>query len=301
MRSPLAAAVAGFVPLFSAYRLTLAFDPVPLMAMIAAAVLGGLVIRAGGESGPRPLVFGLASLSCGFVALNPPHLALVVAWIVVCAVLAWAAHGRRRAAARGAVPACRRAARAAVQPLVDRPGGVDAHGPVFTDRFAAAGVDEWAWTHQRGNVLNVVAFTSSWAWPYPEYFPFSARLERAPFTVLQYVPAVAAALGVALAVGRWRRVALVLAAVGVLAIWVMKGLHDPLAGTNRWLYDHMPGFWLLRDPAKTGLVLALVFALLAAIGISRLARALAASGNGGCGARGRGRGGLRASPAHGSA
>ena len=49
VRSPLAAAVAGLVPLFSAYRLTLAFDPVPLMAMIAAAVLGGLVIRAGGE------------------------------------------------------------------------------------------------------------------------------------------------------------------------------------------------------------------------------------------------------------
>ena len=270
VRSPLAAAVAGFVPLFSAYRMTVAFDTVPLVAMIAAAVLGGIVIRAGAESGPRPLVFGLASLSCGFVALNPPHLALLLVWIVVCAVLAWAVHG---------APAVRRVGRFLLVgvPLALLfnlwwivPAALAITGPVFTDRFAAAGVDEWAWTHQRGNVLNVVAFTSSWAWSYPEYFPYSGRLERPPFTVLQYVPAVAAALGVVLAVGRWRRVALVLAVVGVLAIWVMKGLHDPLAGTNLWLYDHMPGFWLLRDPAKTGLVLALVFALLGAIGISRL-------------------------------
>ena len=26
---------------------------------------------------------------------------------------------------------------------------------------------------------------------------------------------------------------------------------------NRWLYDHAPGFWLLRDPAKVTLVLVL--------------------------------------------
>jgi arabinofuranan 3-O-arabinosyltransferase len=270
VRSPLAASVAGFVPLFSAYRLTLAFDPVPLVAMIAAAVLGGLVVRAGGESGPRPLLFALASVCCGFIALNPPHLALVLAWIVVCVVIAWAVHG-------GSAP--RRVGRFLLVgvPLAVLfnlwwlvPTVLAVTGPVFTDRFAAAGVEDWAWTHQRGNLLNVVAFTSSWAWPYPEYFPFSARLERAPFTTLQYVPAVAAVLGIALAVGRWRRVALVLAAIGVVAMWVMKGLHDPFSGTNRWFYDHVPGFWLLRDPAKTGLILALVFALLAAVAISLL-------------------------------
>jgi arabinofuranan 3-O-arabinosyltransferase len=270
VRSPLAAAVAGFVPMFSAYRLTLAFDPVPLVAMIAAAVMGGLVIRAGDEGRQRPLMFALASLSCGFVALNPPHLALVLVWIGVCAVLAWAAHGRQAVGRVGrfllvGVP---------LAMLFNLwwivPAALTLTGSVFTDRFAAASVDEWAWTHVRADLLNVVAFTSSWAWPRPEYFPFSPRLERAPFAALQYLPAVAASLGFVLAVGRRRRVAVVLAVVGVLAIWVMKGLHGPLAGTNQWLYDHMPGFWLLRDPAKAGLVLVLVFALLAALGLSRL-------------------------------
>ena len=271
VRSPLAAGVAGFVPLFSAYRLTLAFDPVPLVAMIAAAVLGGLVIRAGGDGGPRPLVFGLASLSCAYVALNPPHVALVLAWIAVCVLLAWAAHGRE---ALGRVA---RFLRVGV-PLALLfnlwwivPAILAFTGPVFTDRFAAAGVDEWAWTHARGSVLNVVTFTSHWAWTFPEYFPFSARLERPPFSLLQYVPALAAVGGFALAVGRQRRVGVILLVVGVLAIWVMKGLHDPLAGINRWMYDAVPGFWLLRDPAKAGLVLALVFALLIALGIAALA------------------------------
>ena len=271
VRSPLAAAVAGFVPLFSAYRLTLAFDPVPLVAMIAAAVLGGLVIRAGGDGGPRPLVFGLASLSCGYVALNPPHVALVLAWIAVCVLLAWAAHGReapRRVARflRVGVPLALLFNLWWIVPAI-----LAFTGPVFTDRFAAAGVDEWAWTHVRGSVLNVVTFTSHWAWPYPEYFPFSARLERPPYSLLQYVPALAAVGGVALAAGRQRRVGLILLVVGVVAIWVMKGLHDPLGGINRWMYDAVPGFWLLRDPAKAGLVLALVFALLIAIGIAALA------------------------------
>lgn len=268
--SPLAAAVAGFVPLFSSYRLTLAFDPVPLVAMIAAAVLGGLVIRAGGEAGPRPLVFALASLSCGFVFVNPPHLALVLVWVAISGLLAWAAHGRR---------APRRVGRflLAGMPLALLfnlwwivPAVLTITGSTFDERFAVESVDEWAWTHVRGHLSNVVAFTSLWSWPYPEYFPFSARLERAPFAALQYVPAVAAALGLVLVERRRRIVALVLAVVGVLAIWVMKGLHGPLAGTNGWFYDNMPGFWLLREPTKMGLVLVLVFALLAALAISRL-------------------------------
>jgi Alpha-(1->3)-arabinofuranosyltransferase len=268
--SPIAAAVAGFVPLFSAYRLTLAFDPVPLMAMIAAAVLGGLVIRAGGEAGPHPLVFGLASLLCAFVFVNPPHLALVIVWVAISGLLAWAAHGGRapRRVGRFLLVGIPLALLFNLWWIV--PAVLTITGSLFDERFAAAAVDDWAWTHVRGNLLNVVSFTSLWSWPYPEYYPFSGRLERAPFTALQYVPAVAAVLGLVLVEGRRRIVALVLAVVGALAIWVMKGLHDPLAGTNEWFYDNMPGFWLLREPTKTGLVLVLVFALLAALAISRL-------------------------------
>src|SRR5204863_290928 len=95
LRSPLAAAVAGFLATFNAYRLSTGFDPVPVAAMVAAALLGGLVIRAGGkEGGAHPLLFALASLTLGFVFVNPPHVVLVLAWIAIAALLAWIAFGR---------------------------------------------------------------------------------------------------------------------------------------------------------------------------------------------------------------
>jgi arabinofuranan 3-O-arabinosyltransferase len=258
--------------MLNAYRLTTTFDSLPVMAMIAASVLAGLVIRAAGESRPRPLVFAFASLLCAFVFLNPPHLAIVVAWVAASALLAVAVHGRR---------ASGRLLRflGVGVPLAILfnlwwivPAALAITNPTFDARFAAAGVSDWAWTHVRGDVGNVVALTSSWAWGRPEYFPFSVRLGTFPFTVLQFVPAASALLGVAVARGRYRVVAAALFAIGAVAIWVMKGLHEPFGETNMWLYDHIPGFWLLREPTKLALVLVLVYALLAAIAVEHIER-----------------------------
>jgi arabinofuranan 3-O-arabinosyltransferase len=267
---PIAVAVAGFLATFNAYRLTTTFDSLPLLALIAAGVLGGLVVRAGSERPPRPLVFALASTICAFVFLNPPHLALVLAWIASAALLAVAVNGR--AALRRVVRFLATAAPLAV--LFNLwwivPAALAIASPVFEARFAAADVQEWAWTHVRGSLGNVVALTSSWAWGRAEYFPFSLTLERFPFTVLQFLPAAAALLGLVLARGRQRAAALVLLALGAAAIWAMKGVHEPLAATNSWLYEHAPGFWLLREPTKVGFVLVLVYALLTALGIARI-------------------------------
>jgi arabinofuranan 3-O-arabinosyltransferase len=266
--SPVAVAVAGLLATLNAYRLTTMFDPVPLVAMIAAAVLGGLVVRAGGDSRPRPLAFALASTLCAFTFVNPPHLALVITWVAVCVALAGALHGR---------PATRRVLGflAVGVPLAVLfnlwwivPAALAITNPTFDARYAAPGIAEWEWTHVRGDLLNVIALTSRWAWGRPEYFPFSLRLGTFPFTTLQYVPAATAWLGVVLARGRHRALAVVLFAVGVAAIWIMKGLHEPLGATNLWLYENVPGFWLLREPAKVGLVLVLVYALLAALAVT---------------------------------
>ena len=60
--SPLAAALAGILATFNAYHLVTGFDPVPLSAMIAGGLLGGLVLRAGqvgGSDGQRKAAGGL--------------------------------------------------------------------------------------------------------------------------------------------------------------------------------------------------------------------------------------------------
>jgi arabinofuranan 3-O-arabinosyltransferase len=272
VRSPLACATAGLLSLFSAYHLATGFDPVPLGALLSAAVLGALVIRAGSPPSASPVVFAVASLSLAVVAANPAQVGLVLGWVAACVVLALAVHGRT---------ALRRLVRflAIGTPLALLlnlwwivPFVQTVAGPVFTERFAAPGVDEWAWTHARASLENVIALTSNWGWTQPEYFPYSARLERRPLSVLQYLPAVAAAAGVLLAVTwrayRWLGAALAALVVG--AVWMMKGLHEPLEDTNRWAYEHVPGFWLYRDPAKVGLVLVLAFALLAALAVARV-------------------------------
>ena len=271
VRSPLAAALAGVLATFNAYHLITGFDPVPLSAMIAAGLLGGLVLRAAQVSDrPHPLLFAFASLVLGFVFVNPAHAVLVLAWLAVCVLLAWAAHDRVGLARVG-----RYLAVAAPFALLFNlwwivPAALTLTGPVFSDQFSAPGVAQWSWTHVRSSIPNILGLNSSWAWGYPEYYPFAARLERAPYALLQYTLVAGAALGLVLAQGKKRRVALVLAGAGLASIVVSKGLHPPLLGLNLWLYDNVPGFWLLRDPAKVNLLIVLVFALLAALAVDRL-------------------------------
>jgi hypothetical protein len=269
--SSLAAALAGILATFNAYHLIVGFDPIPLSAMISAGLLGGLVLRAGASEGrPHPLLFAFASLLLGLVSVNPAQLLLVLAWLGVCAVLAWVVHGRV-----GIASVARFLAVAAPLALLFNlwwivPGALTVTGPVFADQFSAPGVAQWSWTHVRSSIPNILGLNSSWAWGYPEYYPFAVRLERAPLALLQYTLVAGAALGLVVARGKKRRVAFVLAGVGLAAIVVSKGLHPPLVGLNLWLYDNVPGYWLLRDPAKVNLLLVLVFALLAALAVDRL-------------------------------
>jgi arabinofuranan 3-O-arabinosyltransferase len=272
-RSPLAACVAGFAATFNAYHLSTGFDPVPLAATIAAAVLGGLVIRAGRpDAGSDPVVFAVASLLVGLVFANPPHVVLVIAWLVACVLLAWAAFGRAALARTGrfllvAVPLALLFNLWWIVPAV-----LTVTGPLFHEQFAAAGVSQWAWTQSRNSITNVLSLTSFWSWLHPEYYPFAVGLQRPPFDVLQFTLAAAAAAGLAFAGRATWRVASTLAAIGLLAIWLLKGLHPPLGHVNLWLYDHVPGLWLFRDPAKIRLVLVLVFSLLAALAVREVAR-----------------------------
>jgi arabinofuranan 3-O-arabinosyltransferase len=279
LRSPLAAAVAGLLATFNAYHLTTQFDPLPLVAIIAAAFLGGLMIQAGRlGSNPHPILFAMSSLMLGVTFANPPHVVLVLGWLVVSALLAVAAHGRA---------ALKRITRflLVAGPLSVLfnlwwivPALLTITGPVFAEQYAAPGASSWAWTHARNSLPNILSLTSLWAWASPEYFPFVARLQRAPFPILQYTLPAAACVGLICARKSLRRLAWVLGGVSVFLVWFLKGLHAPLSTTNLWFYDHFPGAWLFRDPSKARLALVLVFSLLAGIAVVEAQRASHALG-----------------------
>jgi arabinofuranan 3-O-arabinosyltransferase len=273
LRSPLPAAVAGFLAIFNAYHLSTGFDPVPLSATIAAAVLGGLVIRAGRqERGAHPLLFAVASMTLGFVFINPPHLVLVLLWIAISALLACVAFGRVAGWRIGRFLLVGGTLSILFNLWWIVPATLTINSSVFAQQFVASGVVEWSWTQARSSVPNILALTSVWSWPQPEYYPYAARLDRVPFDVLQYTLAVAAGAGLLLAQGRRRLVAFCLGAVGLVTIFVLKGVHPPLSKTSLWLYDHLPGYWLFREPSKARLILVLVFSLLAGVAVLELLR-----------------------------
>ena len=148
------------------------FDPVPLSAMIAAGLLGGLVLRAA-RVGKRtsPLLFAFASLVLGFVFVNPAHLLLVLAWLAACVLFAWAAQGRVGLARVG-----RFLALAAPLALLFNlwwivPAALTLTGPVLSDQFSAPDVAVWSWTHARNTIPNILGLTSSWAWGTPDTTP----------------------------------------------------------------------------------------------------------------------------------
>jgi arabinofuranan 3-O-arabinosyltransferase len=268
--SPLGAGSAGLLASFSAYRLVTGPDPIPMAAIIVAAVLAGIVVRVALRPDRRPpvLAFALASLGLGYVMANPPQLALVVLWVAGCLTIVLVV--RPSAAAQTFVYL----AKAVPLALLFNawwivPTWLTLTAPAFDERFAAAGVEEWAWTHERASLANALALNTSWAWRYPEYYPYAERLDDLPLGLLKYALPVLALIGVLLV---RTRLAVGLALVALVAAWLATGLHGPAAAINRSLYDHLPGFWLFREPGKVLLLVLLSLALLGGLAVAQLRR-----------------------------
>lgn len=266
--SPLAAGTAGLLASFSAYRLVTGPDPVPMAAMVVAALLAGIVVRVAlrPELKASVIGFALASLGLGYVMANPPHVALVVLWVVACLLLVLAA---RPAAAKRTLEFLVKAVPLSL--LVNAwwivPAWLTLTAPSFSERFGAADVDEWAWTHERASFVNALSLNTSWAWTYPEYYPYAEELDDLPLGVLKFALPVLALIG---AFFVRRALGFGLVAIALLAAWLATGLHGPVSAINRWLYDQVPGFWLFREPGKLLLLALLSFAVLGGVAVSRL-------------------------------
>jgi arabinofuranan 3-O-arabinosyltransferase len=271
---PLVAAIAGFFTIFNATQLVNPAAHLEFATVTEAALLGGLLVRAGADSDGRrrPLKFALASLGLSFVFFNPPHVALILVWLVFCVFLAVLCHGR---------PAVRRIARFALAalPLVVLvnlwwlvPAALTLAGPGGADRRPTIDVHAWAWTLRRASIPNALALNTTWGWGYAQYYPYAASVGRFPFGPLRFCLPFLGLLGLILARGRERRVAIMLAVAGLAAVIVAKGLHPPFSGFNDWLYANVPGYWLFRDPGFALFILLIAYCVLAGLAVSHLLR-----------------------------
>lgn len=265
----------GFFNVFVLQHLPNTLTPWAIMVM---ALLGGLILRAGQGRGrerrlasapsgqPRAYVFGLATIPASFLALNPPLLVIVIAWVATCVAASGMLFGRA-ALHRAARLTWRGTPWAIVLNAWWAVPYIFALIDLRSSFNAETSVDGWSWTHARNNLANVVSLSAHWGWRIRDYFPYAERLESLPFGLLKFaLPALA---GSALVLARRsRRQVLALLAIALPAVLLAKGLHPPLTGLNRFLYHRAPAMYLFREPyGKFGLVVLMVLLGLAALGL----------------------------------
>ncbi|MFB7946234.1 glycosyltransferase [Kitasatospora phosalacinea] len=272
LRHPLAAACAGLLAVVNVYTLVSLLNPLPVLATALVAWFGGHLLHAAAGRRVRVRAVVLSSLPLCYLGMNPPLLAVVAGATAVLALVAAPLTGGRWRPVAGlvgrALPLL-----VLVQLWWLVPQAVTlTGGGSGTDFSAQTNVQAWAWTQVRNTLPNILALNAHWGWSHAEYYPFASAVDRAPWGAVRWVPALLALAGAVLPPGprrtRWAMRVLAVA-TGVLVL-LCKGLHPPLAGVNAWLYAHVPGMWLFREPmSKFGVLLVLVVAVLAGAAVQR--------------------------------
>ncbi|MGW4809774.1 glycosyltransferase [Kitasatospora sp. NPDC004272] len=272
LRHPLAAACAGLLAVVNVYTLVSLLNPLPVLATALVAWFGGHLLHAAAGRRVRARTVALTSLPLCYLGMNPPLLALVAGATAVLAVAAVPLTGGRWRpvlvlVGRG-LPLL-----LLVQLWWLLPQAVTlTGGGSGTDFSAQTNVQAWAWTQVRNTLPNILALNAHWGWEHVEYYPFAAAVDRAPWGLARWVPALLALAGAVLPPGprRTRGALRALAVAGCVLVLLCKGLHPPLAGLNGWLYAHVPGMWLFREPmSKFGVLLVPVVAVLAGAAVQR--------------------------------
>ena len=268
VRSEWGIVLAGTFAIMNGFFLTRIPNPLNIISVGTLALLTGIAMRvAQGRTVPTPIA-GFAFMPIAFLAFNPPMFVVATLWASVFAlILVWMLFGRR-----GFLRLLKWDAMAAPWVVVlnlwwlvpflqayTGGGGAESNAS-FTDPT------NWTWAQINNQIPNALTLTANWAWYLPQYLPFTADLDRPEWIWIRFlIPALIFAAPLAALPAR-RRVSIVLLGLSGVFVFLAKGLMEPLAGVNLWLYLHIPGFWLFREPmSKLGQLLVVLFAIQIAI------------------------------------
>ena len=268
VRSEWGIVVAGTFAVMNGFFLTRIPNPLNIISVGTLALLTGIALRvAQGRTVPTP-VAGFAFIPIAFLAFNPPMFVVATVWASVFAlVLAGLFYGWR-----GFLRLLKWDILAApwvialnlwwIVPFLQAytGGGGAESNAAFTDPT------NWTWAQINNQIPNVLTLTANWAWDLPQYLPFTDALDRPAWVWIRYlIPALVFAAPLAALPVR-RRISMILLGLSGVFVFLAKGLMEPLADVNLWLYLHMPGFWLFREPmSKLGQLLVVFFAIQLAI------------------------------------
>lgn len=223
---------------------------------------------------PRPIwrsaaQIGLASLGLLIISANPPLVVAAILWALAWIVLGWCVwHTFRRTWMAVCIGVC---FAALLNGWWMYAASVALYGSNGTTRQVFAGPLDWGWVSGRASLLNLLSMQGFWAWPSPEVFPWAGLYTQGILQISLFVPLLLASMGIIWA--PYRRRTLLLLAIILVSLFLAKGLHPPLEGVNRFLYLHVPFFWLLRDPqAVMDCILYPALYTMAALGVAEVLR-----------------------------
>jgi arabinofuranan 3-O-arabinosyltransferase len=140
-------------------------------------------------------------------------------------------------------------------------------------------LSSWTWTEGRATLRNAFWLNAIWGWSFPEYYPYAPAYDGLLLKVAAFgLPAIAFS-AVALqartrrdqSFGRDRELRLVVAAatVALTLIFISTGTNAPGNTVFDPLYK-LPFGWLLREPGRFLMLVALAYALLSAVVVQTL-------------------------------
>lgn len=274
VRRPIALCIAGLIGAFNTYVLVNQPNVLPPLAIGIVGLFTGLLLRAA-RPGSRPGLLRLCAavpltLVWSYLVLNPPLFVLALGTVIAAACAATPLVGA------GATPRALRcltlvgAAALAINLWWIVPVAIGISHPAGTSFTAQTNVAAWGWTQARTSLPAVATLNGHWGWTQPEYYPYSHAMDSGLWPVLAWFLPALAGIGAAVADRARRKAVWILAGLAAVLLFLSKGVHAPFGAVNLWLFQHVPGMWLFRDPmSKFGVLLVLIYAILAAIALDR--------------------------------
>lgn len=258
-------ALLGTLAVVNPYWMVLVPNPIFLAATGLGAAIAAVIWRAFTSTPTRLLYLALGAPFLAIPAVNPPLLAVLLVWALLC--LGTALYVLRPSSLRPLVSYFAKASSLALLANLFwiLPLGITLFGGT-TLVGAEVSPEAWSWSHAQNSIPNVAALNAFWGWAYADvYVPYATRLDEIWWSPLRFALPLTALTALVYALRQprrslLRRYGVATGLISAATIVVGKGLHPPFEALNAFLYDHIPGMWLLREPiSKVGWVLLLSY------------------------------------------
>ena len=281
VRSELAIVAAGTFAVLNGFFLTRLPNPLNIISVGSIALITAVAVRVGQGRRISPVFGALCLVPTSFLGFNPPMLVVAYAWalggtpLLVALVLGRSALWRLLKWFVFVAPWAVLLNAWWLVPLAQgfTGGGGATANATFTDPT------NWSWAQANNSVPNVLTMVANWAWFRPQYLPFAASLDQPAWVWLRYLLPALVFVAPVVALRARRRLALVLVGLTLVVVFLAKGLVPPFTAVNYWMYLHVPGFWLFREPmSKLGQLLVLFFGVLIALVVEAVVTRLREAG-----------------------